>query len=211
MPAWRTALQGRLAALGDHLELVGSIAEAQERASFEPRALVLARNAGGAAAAAAAACGFDLAQGPGAVRLVFIASHAVSHFFHEVDRSVAEFQLRPEQAAPPLRGLPEEFPHQTYVPLGRVGSVACAELLLVRHRITGSKELLVQVEEGACAAEVADTLYRNFRARIAVAANVLRHELTRHHSFIAPGSIPFDFARQVDEATADLSFRARAA
>lgn len=106
--------------------------------------------------------------------------------------------------------LPADFPHGTYVPPGRVGALARARILLVRNRSTGATELLVQVEERQGAAEVADTLHRNFRARLAVASRVLRHELTQHHSFIAPGAIPFDFARQVDEAIAARSPQVRA-
>jgi hypothetical protein len=211
LPAFRTALHARLSALGRRLVLVDNIAQAQEEAAAAPRALVLARNSGGPDAAAAAACGFDFAESPGAVRLILVTSHAISHFFHEVDRTVAEALLPAEHAAHGIEGLPEEFPYGTYVPLGRVGRVGCAELLLVRHRITGAKELLVQVEEQSSAAEVSRTLYRNFKARLAVATRVLRHELTRHHSFIAPGAIPFDLARQVEEAAAARTFLRRAA
>jgi hypothetical protein len=211
VPSFRDALGTRLIALGERLAVVDTMAEAQEWAAAAPSVLVIARNAGGADHAAASACGFDLAQGPGALRLVLVAAHAVSHYFHEVDRTVAEALLPAEPVPHGVPGLPAEFPHGTYVPLRQVGRAACAELVLVRHRITGAKELLVQVEEQACAAEVQRMLYRNFQARQAVATGVLRHELTRHHSFIASRSIPLDFARHVDEAVASRPASRRAA
>jgi hypothetical protein len=211
VPAWHDGLRGRLAGLGGRLEIAGSIAEAQECAAGAHPCLVLARNTRGEEAAAAAACGFDLSRGPRELRLVLFACESAGQFCHEVERTVAESLLPVEVRAASVEGLPPEFPHPTYHPIRRVGRLACAELLLVQHRISGLKELLVQVQEGDYAAEVAGVLYRNFRARGAVAGKVLRHELTRHHSFIAPGSIPFDLARDVYEAAAALSIRQRAA
>lgn len=198
----RDALRARHLALGASFALTPSIEEAQQLALQAARAVIMARNTGGAAAAAAAACGFDLAAGPSFVRLILAATPSSSRFIHEVERVVAESSLPPlaeGRSRASVGHLPEEFPHASYVPLARVGRARCADIVLVRNRIVGAKELLVQVEEdpdGAC--DVAGTLYRIFKARAAVPPPMLRHELTRHHSYIAAGPLPLEFAREVD-------------
>lgn len=199
--ALRPTFLHRFASLGDAFRVAGSIEEAQDLASRPRPCTVMARNPGGAALAAAMACGFDLGAAP--LRLVLVATDQARAFYHEVDRMVAELQL--PRAVPAKADLvPEDFPHSTYQVQARLGGADCAGILLVRHRISGQKELLVQVQECAAAEQVAHALYgayRNLRLRGKVAGKVLRHELTRNHSYIAPGSLPLEFARVVEAAS----------
>ena len=205
-PRVRDSVQARHLALGAALRITGDMAQAQELVAAVPRALVIARNHGGPEAAAAAACGFDLSRGPAFVRLVLASTPAAPLFIHEVERLVAELSLPFEaRRADGLPGLPAEFPHASYVAVSRAGRARCADLLLVRNRITGAKEWLVQVEEEPGAAEdVEAAIYRNFRQRAAVTSGLLRHELTRNHSYVGAGPLPLDFARAVDTPVAAL-------
>ena len=197
----RESLRARQPALGPALALTPSIIEAQELAQQAERSIIVARNLEGPEAAAAAACGFDLAAGPSFVRLILACAPSSTRFIHEVERIVAESSLPagPDADAGRVDSLPQEFPHVSYVPLARVGRARCAEILLVRNRIVGARELLVQVDEDpAGASEVAGAVYRSFAARAEVPARLLRHELTRDHSYIAAGPLPMEFAREVD-------------
>ena len=199
-PRVRDSLQARRLAPTDALTLTASMEEAQEHCQQAERSLVIVRNTAGPEAAAAAACGFDLAAGPLFVRLVMLATASSSRFVHEAECIVAELSLPPlpsPHAA--LDGLPGEFPHASYFPLARVGRARCADILLVRNRILGAKELLVQVDEDPAGAwDVAEALYRDFKSRPVRPAGLLRHELTRDHSYIAAGPLPLEFAREVD-------------
>ena len=200
-PRARDIIDARHPLLHGLLALTDDLAHAQELVQAASRSVVIVRHAAGPEGAAAAACGFDLAAGPGFVRLLMLSTPSRTRFVHEVDRLVAELSLPQEVAAlKQVTGLPAEFPHGSYLPVARVGRARCSEIFLVRNRIAGTKELLVQVDEDAFGAlDVATALYRNFDSRSAL-QGLLRHELTGDHSYIAAGALPFDFAHEVDQA-----------
>lgn len=207
----RSLLRPHLGAMGEGICIAGSIEEAQSRAVFGSRALVVARGHGDARFAAELACAFDVGAGSDAARLIVLeagggplpAGRAASAYLHEIDRTVACTQFSPPmpEAHDARLELAPDFPCDMYRALARVGEVACGHVYLVRNRVSGVKELLVQTrDDHPAAAQVAQALYRNFGERGRPWVDVLRHEVTPHHSFISSVTLPFDLARHAELA-----------
>jgi hypothetical protein len=202
----RSLVRPHVGALGEGIEVVASIEEAQERARHAAGAVVLARGRGDAGYAAELACAFDVYAANDPTRLIVLepgagpvpAGKAASTYLHEIDRTVAGTQFSvPGGPADTALGLAQDFPCDTYQALSRVGELPCGLVFLVRNRVSGMKELLVQTaDDHPAASRVAEALYRNFRERSRPWARMLRHELARYHSFISSSSLPFDLARQ---------------
>lgn len=217
--AYRNAIRPHLAALGESVEVLATIEEAQYRGA-QAADLLIARNAGGALEAARFACGFDLRVGPEGVRLVLMSpagtgAAPLGDFLQEIDAVIARVMLPP---AAPVRAFPgespvsDDFPQDAYEPLERLGGLECAELLRVRNRVTGRKELLVQVADAHDGAQwVVRALYEEHRLheRASPAARVphLRHEMTGLHSFLASDLIPLDFASKVETSARKIRTR----
>jgi hypothetical protein len=203
----RSLVRPHVGALGEGIDVVSSVEEAQARAHNAAPLVVLARGCGDARYAAELACAFDLYAASDPARLILLETGAVpvgkaaAAYVHEIDRTLAGIQFTPPAQAGDARfGLVEEFPCDTYQPLARVGELPCGLVYLVRNRVSGLKELLVQTaDDHPAASAVAHAIYRNFRER-ARPVDMLRHELARHHSFISSSSLPFDLARQADLA-----------
>ncbi|HZZ92937.1 MAG TPA: hypothetical protein VFE23_10255 [Usitatibacter sp.] len=209
----RSLVRPHLGAMGEGLHVVGTLEEAQALPRFREGLLVLARGRSDARYAAELACAFDLHAADEPVRLVVLETGAAAFpegnvawtYLHEIDRTLACTHFTPggAEGVDPRLGLAEDFPHDTYRPLARVGELACGAVYLVRNRVSGFKELLVQTcDDQIASGAVAQALYRNFRSRARPWIDMLRHEVTRHHSFISSSSLPFDLARQVDLAAA---------
>ena len=207
----RNLLRPHLGAMGEGLAVVGSIEEAQSRAGPGARAIVIARGHGDARFAAELACAFDVGAASDTARLIVLDAgcaslppgRAASAYLQEVDRTVACMQFCPPvpEAHDARMGLAPDFPCDTYRALARVGEVACGYVYLVRNRVSGLKELLVQTrDDHPAAAQVAQALYRNFAQRGREGFDVLRHEVTPHHSFISSVTLPFDLARHAELA-----------
>ena len=205
----RDLMRPRLGALGEGLGIVGTLEEAQARVGFGELAIVIARGRGDPGLAAELACAFDV--GADAARLIVLetgsaplpAGRAASAYLHEVDRTLACMRSCPPvpEAVDAWLELAPDFPCDTYKALARVGEVACGHVYLVRNHATGLKELLVQTrDDHVDAPQVAQALYRNFAGRGRPWVDVLRHEVTRHHSFISSATLPFDLARQAELA-----------
>jgi hypothetical protein len=202
----RSAVRVHVGALGEGIEVVDSIEEAQLRASRVERLLVLARGRGDARYGAELACAFDVYAADDPARLIVLepgagpvpAGKALATYLHEIDRTLAGTQFTtPVDTADPLLGLADDFPRDTYQALSRVGELPCGLVFLVRNRVSGLKELLVQTaDDHPAASAVAEALYRSFRERARPWAQMLRHEVARYHSFICSGSLPFDLAQQ---------------
>ena len=197
--------------MGEGLEVVGSIDEAQSRMGSGEPAIVVARGRGDPRFAAELACAFDLGFGPDAARLIVLeagvapvaAGRAAHAYLHEVDRTLACTQFSPPapESHDARLELAPDFPFDTYRALARVGEVACGDVYLVRNHVSGLKELLVQTRDDHPAApQVAQAVYRNFADRGRPWVDVLRHEVTPHHSFISSVTLPFDLARQAERA-----------
>jgi len=205
----RSLVRPHLGALGEDMEVVASIEEAQARARHCAGLVVLARGRGDAGYAAELACAFDVYAANDPVRLIVLdagagampAGKAVGAYLLEIDRTLAGTQFSsPAEQADAHGGLADDFPRDTYQVLARVGELPCGLVFLVRNRVSALKELLVQTaDDHPAASGVAHALYRNFRGR-AGASDMLRHEVSRHHSFISSSSLPFDLARQADLA-----------
>lgn len=204
----RGLVRARLSALGDALDVVGGLEEGQARLGIKRPALVIARGRGDASLANALACAFDLQEGPASLRLLVLtlahegacATRDPGAYLHDLDVVMAGTRM-PEAAA--ARGEPAaitaDFPRDVYESISHVGGMEAAEIFWTRQRVTGRKELVVQVADSDPAAPcVTEALYADFAAR-GSAAGVLRHEVTRHHSFIASASLPLDLARRVDD------------
>ena len=206
----RHLMRPHLGGMGDGLEVVGSIEEAQSRVGFGAPAIVVARGRGDPRFAAELACAFDVGAGE-AARLIVLeagtgplpAGRAASAYLHEVDRTLACMQFcAPATESHDARlELAPDFPCDTYRALARVGEVACGHVYLVRNHVSGLKELLVQTRDDHPAApQVAQAIYRNFADRGRPWLDMLRHEVTPHHSFISSVTLPFDLARQAELA-----------
>jgi len=200
----RSLLRSHLGALGEAVEVVATVDEAQAHARNCAGLVVLARGRGDAGLAAELACAFDVYAANAPTRLIVLDAGAalpsgkgVGAYLLEVDRTLAGTQLPAPSGKPEAHaGLADDFPRDAYQVLARVGELPCGLVFLVRNRVSGLKELLVQTaDDDAGSSGVAHALYRNFRAR-ARATEMLRHEVARHHSFISSSSLPFDLARQ---------------
>jgi hypothetical protein len=203
--AMRQRIRPGIAALAQGALVVETVDEAEARC--RPGAMVIARSSGEARFGAALACAFELQEGPAQIRLFAIDMGAgepppgseAGAFLREIDRVVAGRELSRLMDAPRSAncpGLAADFPHDLCAPLIRVGQLDCAEIYLVRNRVTGGKELLVQIaDDAARAGDVAQALYRNFHGRCRPWTESLRHEITRHHSFISAASLPIELAR----------------
>lgn len=200
----RGLLRPHLGGLGEEVEVVATVEEAQARARNCAGLVVLARGRGDAGLAAELACAFDVYAASEPTRLIVLdaggavpAGKAVGAYLLEVDRTLAGTQRpTPREKADAHAGLAEDFPADAYQVLARVGELPCGLVFLVRNRVSGLKELLVQTaDDDPASSAVAHALYRNFSAR-ARPTDMLRHEVARHHSFISSSSLPFDLARQ---------------
>jgi len=202
----RSLVRPHVGALGEGIEVVATVEEAQSRTRNASGLLVLARGRGDPRYAAELACGFDVYAAQDPVRLIVLetgagpapAGRAARAYLHEIDRTVAGVQFAPPPEPAEARlGLADEFPRDTYHALSRVGELPCGRVYLVRNRVSGLKELLVQTaDDHPAAGAVAEALYRNFGSRARPWVDMLRHELARHHSFISSSSLPFDLAQQ---------------
>jgi len=203
----RALVRPHVVALGEDLDVVASIEEAQARACNAPGLMVLARGRGDPGYAAELACAFDVYAANDPTRLIVLetgappAGKGASAYVHEIDRTLAGTQFAPPAEPASCRlDLAAGFPCDAYQALSRVGELACGPVYLVRNRVSGVKELLVQTaDDHPAASGVAHALYRNLRER-AHPVDILRHEIARHHSFISSSSLPFDLARQADLA-----------
>ena len=202
----RNLVRPHLGALGQGIEVVATVEEAQSRTRHASGLLVLARGRADPRYAAELACAFDVYADDDPTRLIVLemgagalpAGGAPAAYLHEIDRTLegTDFAPPPEEAETQL-GLADQFPRGTYQALSRVGELPCGLVYLVRNRVSGLKELLVQTDDGHPAASaVAEALYRNFATRARPWIDTLRHQLARHHSFISSGSLPFDLAQQ---------------
>jgi hypothetical protein len=210
--ALRNRVRPHLGGMGEAVDVVATIEEAQARAGFTERLLVLARGRGDPRYAAELACAFDIyaARNPARLSVIEVGrgdlpeGKGATSYLHELDRTLACTQfVAPGGAADASLGLAEDFPHDTYRALARVGELACGMVYLVRNRVSGLKELLVQTRDDDLAAgAVAAAIYRNLRLRAGSCVDMLRHEITRHHSFISSTSLPHDLARQAELAAA---------
>lgn len=210
--ALRNAIRPHLAALGESLEVLATVEEAQLRGA-QAADLLIARNPGGALEAVRFACAFELRMGPEGVRLVLVSPAGpgpapLGDFLQEIDAIIARVMLPTAATVRALAGegpVAADFPQDAFEPLERLGALDCAEVLRVRNRVTGQKEMLVQVEDAHDGAQwVVRALYEEHRRHVPTspAARVphLRHEITGLHSFLASRLIPLDFASKVEGA-----------
>ncbi len=207
-PFLRNLVRPHLSALGESVHVVESIEEAQRRASARDSALLVVRGRGEARYAAELACAFEPRSGATLVRLILLETGATTPpegkgaaaYLHELDRTIACSQFPQPFAArgaAGCEGLAPDFPHDAYQAVARVGALDGGVVFLVRSRITGRKDLLVQTSDDEIASgAVVQALYRNFRACARPFVDILRHEVGRNHSFVASGCLPFDLARQ---------------
>ena len=203
----RAMLRPHFSPVAERVHIVAEEAEAHELVRFSPSALVLARNAEGAAHAARVACGFELQAGPGAVRLVLLGAKDValasarqlSAYLHDLDQCVAVSSLPPSRTGdePARVEVAEDFPRDFFAPLARIGGMSGADIFLALNRITGRKELVVQVaDDNESAFAAAEVMYAQLEG--CSACGPLRHEITRHHSFFSSRSLPLDLAQRAD-------------
>ncbi len=203
--ARRARLIAHLGLARARVSMVACIAEAQSRLDAAEPAIVVARNEGGPEIAASLACAFDFEAFAHGLRIVVFntpAAQDATHYLRAVDRTLAGLRLPTGAMPDPARerlALPEEFPRD-FAALSRLGRLPCAEMFLVRSRVSARKELLLQVsdcEPGG--GMVTEALYRLFRARRPPGA-MLRHEATRHHSFLSSTWMPMELASSVEQA-----------
>ncbi len=206
-PVLRHRVRHHLDTLSDRADVAASVEEAQELAWIAGDVLVVARGDGPPEAAARLACAFDLSDGvaPG-TRLVVLGScagigtdaAATSAYLHEVDRIIARMMLPPAErrdAGALEPRLAPDFPLDAYQPLAHLGETRAANVFLVRNRVSGCKELLVQVEDSDEEARpILASLYRSRGRKLRADRSwpSFRHEIAALYSFVACDSLPFD-------------------
>lgn len=194
------------------VRIVASLAEAQEASeeASSPLLVVARAEAGEAEDAARIACAFDLQDASVPLRLVVLSaaarppfsSNSLGAYLREVDHCLARASLAYAVGLGKARvTVPCDFPSDLYVALAHIGTVAGADILLARNRLTDRKQLLVQTrDDEPDAVLVWKAIYREMQERSL--GGMLRHELAAHHSYLASPSLPFDLAGKVAEQAA---------
>ncbi|QJR10680.1 hypothetical protein DSM104443_01747 [Usitatibacter rugosus] len=215
----RKAIRPHLSALGENAGVIESVDGAPCEVPPGQDLLVIVRSPAVACRAAEFACGLDLCRDRHGVRLVVMgttfddppSAKAVAEYLHELDQVIARVLLPPAERIGSSRAkdgsaIPADFPHDAYEAIRHMGELRNAHLLLVRNRVTGEKELLVQIEDSQAGAEaVSEILYAEHLCHLNADPRrrkpVLRHEMTGYHSFVTCATIPVNLAEKVERAS----------